>query len=62
MNIIKKLLDSRKFVVALLGVGTAIALELGVEDIQIEEIIAILSPVLAYIGAQGFADGMERKA
>lgn len=59
MQIIRDLFNSKKFVTALLGVGTAVALRLGVTEIQVEEILAILSPFLTYIGAQGFADGRK---
>lgn len=59
MSIIRDLFNSKKFVTALLGVATAIALRLGVSEIQVEEILAILSPFLTYIGAQGFADGRQ---
>tara|TARA_R110002167_G_scaffold143958_2_gene333703 strand:- start:49956 stop:50192 length:237 start_codon:yes stop_codon:yes gene_type:complete len=61
MNIIQELLGSKKFVGALLTMVTAIAVRLGVPEIQVSEIIAMVSPMLAYIGAQGFADmGKER--
>tara|TARA_R110000737_G_scaffold47134_4_gene67039 strand:+ start:4433 stop:4642 length:210 start_codon:yes stop_codon:yes gene_type:complete len=56
MQVIKDLLNSKKFIGALLTMVTTVALELGVPDIRVEEIIAIVSPMLAYIGAQGFAD------
>jgi hypothetical protein len=59
---IRELLDSKKFVQALLGVAIAIAVRLGVPEIDVVEIIAIISPLLASIGAQGFADlGKERE-
>tara|TARA_R110002167_G_C12707228_1_gene655096 strand:- start:10779 stop:10991 length:213 start_codon:yes stop_codon:yes gene_type:complete len=56
MNVIRNLLDSKKFVTALLGVVLGIAVELGIPEVQVEEIMAILSPLLVYIGAQGFTD------
>ena len=56
MRVIKELLDSKKFVTALLTMVSAIAVKLGIPEIQLEEILALLSPMLAYIGAQGFAD------
>jgi len=63
MNVIKDMLQSKKFVGALITMVTAIGIRLGVPEIQLEEIIALVSPMLAYIGAQGFADfGKERKA
>lgn len=61
MNIIQELLGSKKFVGALLTMITAVAVRLGVPEVQVSEIVAIVSPMLAYIGAQGFADiGKER--
>lgn len=56
MNVIRNLLDSKKFIASLLGVVTSIAVQLGIPEVQVEEIMAILSPLLVYIGAQGFAD------
>lgn len=61
MNILQELLDSKKFIAALLTMVTAIAVKLGLPEITIGEIVALVSPMLAYIGAQGFADiGKER--
>tara|TARA_R110000764_G_scaffold36736_1_gene81938 strand:+ start:13353 stop:13586 length:234 start_codon:yes stop_codon:yes gene_type:complete len=58
---IRELFDSKKFVQALLGVAIAVAVRLGVPEIEVAEIVAIISPLLASIGAQGFADiGKER--
>jgi hypothetical protein len=62
MKTIKRLFDSRKFVAALTTTLIAIAVELGIPEIQVEEILAIVSPMLAYIGAQGFADMGKEKA
>lgn len=56
MKLIKDLLSSKKFVSALLGMATVIAVKLGVPEATITELIAIISPILVYIGAQGFAD------
>tara|TARA_R110000796_G_C14524572_1_gene431229 strand:+ start:767 stop:1000 length:234 start_codon:yes stop_codon:yes gene_type:complete len=61
INTLRDLLDSKKFVQALLGVVIAVAVRLGVPEIEVAEIVAIISPLLASIGAQGFADiGKER--
>ena len=62
MKVIKDLLRSKKFVGALLTMVSAVAIRLGVPDVQLEEIIAMVSPMLAYIGAQGFADHGKGKA
>ena len=56
MNIIKDLLKSKKFVVGVLATASAVALYLGVPEASIDEIITMISPLLVYIGAQGFAD------
>lgn len=56
MNVLKDLFNSKKFVAALLAVVTAVAVRLGAPEVQIEELIAIVSPFLTFIGAQGFAD------
>tara|TARA_R110002153_G_scaffold132597_1_gene281599 strand:- start:765 stop:977 length:213 start_codon:yes stop_codon:yes gene_type:complete len=56
MNVFRDLFNSKKFVGALLTMASAVAIRLGIPEIQLEEIIAIISPMLAYIGAQGFAD------
>lgn len=61
MNILRELLDSKKFIAALITMLTAVAVRLGIPEITIGEIVALVSPMLAYIGAQGFADiGKER--
>ena len=57
MNVIRQLFNSKKFVTALLGVVTQVALVLGVPEITIGELTVVISPFLTYIGAQGFADG-----
>ena len=56
MNVIKELLNSKKFIAALVGVATSVAIQLGIPEVRIDEMITIISPILAYIGAQGFAD------
>lgn len=56
MKVVVALLSSKKFVVSLVGVVTAIGVQLGIPELRVEELMAILSPLLAYIGAQGFAD------
>ncbi len=61
MNILRELLDSKKFIAALITMASAIAVKLGIPETSIGEIVALVSPMLAYIGAQGFADiGKER--
>jgi hypothetical protein len=61
MSIIKDLFKSKKFVVSLLGVITAVAVKFGVPETSIEELLATISPFMVYVGAQGFADlGKEK--
>jgi hypothetical protein len=58
---IKELFASKKFVSALISLVTMVAIKLGVPETDITELVTIVSPMLAYIGAQGFADlGKER--
>lgn len=56
MNVVKDLFGSKKFVTALLAVVTAVLVRLGIPEVTIGELTAVISPMLAYIGAQGFAD------
>ncbi len=50
------MLKSKKFRAALLATVGAIAVRLGIPEIEVTEILALVSPLLAYIGAQGVAD------
>jgi hypothetical protein len=61
MKVLSELLQSKKFVASLIGLVTAVAVKLGVPETEVEELVAIVSPMLVYAGAQGFADlGKER--
>jgi len=60
LSVIKSLLGSKKFVTALAGVIASAVLKFGIEGIDVETIMAIISPLLAYILGQGIAD--SRKA
>jgi len=61
MQVIKDLFKSKKFVTSLLGVIGAIAVRLGIPEVDVVEITALLSPLLVYVAAQGVADhGKER--
>src|SRR5882724_6461190 len=61
-KIVKDLLLSKKFVVALLTGGGAVAAYLG-WSVDPTRILLLVSPFLAYIGAQGWADaGKEKQA
>jgi hypothetical protein len=61
-QVIVALLSSKKFITSLMGVATAIGVQIGIPEVEIEELMAILSPLLVYIGAQGFADMGRAKA
>jgi hypothetical protein len=52
----KELLNSKKFVATMIATVTSIALRFGFEELQITEILTLISPLMVYIGAQGFAD------
>ena len=58
----KDLLKSKKFRVAILGVLTQIAVKLGMPDMTVAEMALLVSPFLAYIGAQGYADKGKESA
>lgn len=60
--IIRELLTSKKFLTSLLGLAVAIAVKLGVPEVQAGEIVELLSPLIAYIVAQGVADVGKEKA
>ena len=62
MEVIKDLLNSKKFVASLIGLITAVAVKMGVPETEISELVAIVSPMLVYAGAQGFADIGKEKA
>jgi len=60
-NIVKNLLLSKKFVVALLTGGGAVAMYFG-WNVDPTKILVVISPFLAYIGAQGWADSGKEQA
>ncbi len=60
-SIVKDLLLSKKFVVALLTGAGAVAAYFGF-DVNPEAILAMMTPFLIYIGAQGWADGGKEKS
>jgi hypothetical protein len=60
-NVVKALLSSKKFVAGFVGVGAAAAAKLGLSW-EVDEILTVLSPLLAAIIGQGWADtGKEAK-
>jgi hypothetical protein len=61
MKVIKELFASKKFVSALIALVTMVAVKLGVPETTITELVTIVSPMLTYIGAQGFADMGKEK-
>ena len=61
LNVIRELLASKKFVAALLAVVVALLVRKLVPGITLAELTAIVSPLMAYVAAQGLADiGKER--
>lgn len=55
LDAIKKMLGSKKALAALAGVVVALAAKAGF-DLDTEAVLAIVSPVIAYILGQGAAD------
>lgn len=55
MTVIKGLLGSKKFIAAIIAVAAQVALQLGWE-LDTEQALGIVSPLLAYILGQGIAD------
>jgi len=55
IDVLKALFSSKKFIAALFGVAAHIALKLGFE-LDVEEAMAITSPILAYILGQSAVD------
>ena len=57
---IKTMFGSKKFLASLCGVVVAVAAEAGL-NISTEALVAVMSPIVAYILGQGVADhGKER--
>lgn len=59
--VLKELLKSKKFAVALITVVAVLVAKLGYH-IDEQEILTVLSPILAYITGQGIADIGKEKA
>ena len=53
--VIKEAATSKKFIVSIAGAITGAALKIGL-DLPTEDVAAVLSPMIAYIFAQGWAD------
>ena len=58
---IKGLLSSKKAVMTVLGVATGLIAKLGI-DLPTEDLYAVVSPFLVYLGAQGLSDAGKGKA
>jgi hypothetical protein len=54
-TILRDMLRSKKFLAAIAGVLVGLAGKIGLE-LEAESLIAVLSPIVAYILGQGFAD------
>lgn len=61
MEIVKKLFNSKKFVASLVATATSLVAIVG-WDVDVEKALGAVSPLLVYIGAQGFADIGKGKA
>lgn len=53
--VIKEMLTSKKFIMSVASTAAAAALKIGL-DLPVEDVAAILSPMIAYLLAQGWAD------
>jgi hypothetical protein len=66
LDVLKEMLTSKKFLAAVAGVLVAAAARIGL-DLPVEDVAAVLAPIIAYIVGQGWADAgkeaikMERK-
>ena len=60
-NVVKDLLLSKKFIVALLACAGSVAAHFG-WSVNTETILTVIAPLLVYIGAQGWADNGKEKA
>ena len=63
-EIIKKKLSSRKLWVSIIGFVTAILVAFNVPDGSVSQISAIISafgPLVAYVVAEGYADGSGKE-
>ena len=58
---LKTLLTSKKFVAAIIGVAVGLIAKLGIE-LQTQDVVAVISPILAYILGQGVADHGKSRA
>jgi len=62
VKVIRELLASKKFVASLVGMLGVVLAKLGMPESRVEELLAMASPLIAYIVAQGVADvGKERE-
>lgn len=53
--VIKEMLTSKKFIVSVAATIAAAAMKIGL-DISVEDVATVLTPIVAYLLAQGFAD------
>lgn len=59
MNELKR---SKKFLVSILAVGVMVLLRLMEPTMAVADLLAIVSPLMVYVGAQGMADMGKEKA
>ena len=60
-TILRDMLQSKKFLAAVAGVLVGIAGRIGLE-LETESLMAVLSPIVAYIFGQGIADAGKEAA
>lgn len=56
MQVLRELLQSKKFITGLIGMLTALGMTLGMEEVKIEQYVAVLSPLIAVIAGFGAQD------
>ena len=60
-NVIHGLFNSKKFLTTVLGVAVFVTLRAFMPEMEAEELMALISPVVVYLVGQGAADfGKER--
>lgn len=60
-SLILELLKSKKFILMIAGTIAAAAMKIGL-NLPVEDIAAVLAPLIAYIFAQGWADNGKEAA
>lgn len=61
LDTIKEMLLSKKFIVAVSGTIVALVAKIGL-NLPVEDVATVLSPIIAYIIGQGWADSGKEAA